>query len=249
MLQATVARETAEAYLKEGGYSWNSGMFVFTAKRYLQELQQHRPGIFATVQKAWQERMTNIGFIRPCERAFIVCPSDLIDYAVMQNTKQAAVVPAHFGWSDVGSWDFQHCKANDRKEHLEHARVHRPWGWYEGIDQGERFQVKRIMVEPGGKLSLQMHHRRTEHWIVVSGAAKVTVDGKEILLTENQSTYISLGHIHRHLCREFRRVYTSYARLIVSSTQQPLFWSIGQILIPTSAIFCYVFQWWLMDVR
>ncbi|SDY70958.1 mannose-1-phosphate guanylyltransferase/mannose-6-phosphate isomerase [Nitrosomonas sp. Nm33] len=257
-------RETAEAYLREGGYSWNSGMFIFTAKRYLQELRQHRPDIFVAVQKAWQEKTTDIGFIRPCERAFSACPSDSIDYAVMQNTDCAAVVPAQFGWSDVGSWDslweiaskdangnvtsgdvyiadtrnsyirtenrlvsvigledvivietadavlvmhkskaqqikeaIQHCKVNQRKEHLEHARVHRPWGWYEGIDQGERFQVKRIMVKPGEKLSLQMHHHRAEHWIVVSGTAKVTVDGKEILLTENQSTYISLGHIHR----------------------------------------------------
>ncbi|SFM06078.1 mannose-1-phosphate guanylyltransferase/mannose-6-phosphate isomerase [Nitrosomonas communis] len=257
-------RETAESYLKEGGYSWNSGMFVFTAKRYLQELRRHRPDIFAAVHKAWQERTADIGFIRPCESAFFACPSDSIDYAVMQNTEQAAVVPAQFGWSDVGSWDslwgiapkdkngnvtngdvyladtknsyirtenrlvsvigledvvvietadavlvmhkskaqliknaVQHCKANDRKEHLEHPRVHRPWGWYEGIDQGERFQVKRIMVKPGEKLSLQMHHHRAEHWIVVSGTAKVTVDGKEILLTENQSTYISLGHVHR----------------------------------------------------
>jgi mannose-1-phosphate guanylyltransferase/mannose-1-phosphate guanylyltransferase/mannose-6-phosphate isomerase len=257
-------RETAEAYLKEGGYSWNSGMFVFTAKQYLQELQRHRPDIFAAAQKAWQDRTTDIGFIRPCEKAFAACPSDSIDYAVMQTTGRAAVVPAQFGWSDVGSWDslwqisskdadgnvtsgdtyitgtknsyirsenrlvsvigledvivietadavlvmhkskaqqikeaILHCEANDRKEHLEHLRIHRPWGWYEGIDRGERFQVKRIMVKPGEKLSLQMHHHRAEHWIVVSGTAKVTVDGKETLLTENQSTYISLGHVHR----------------------------------------------------
>lgn len=257
-------RKTAETYLKEGGYSWNSGMFVFTAKQYLQELQQYRPDIFGSVQKAWQDNTTDLGFIRPGEEAFTACPSDSIDYAVMQATDRAAVVPAQFGWSDVGSWDslwqispqdadgnvangdvyitdtknsyirsenrlvsvigledvivietadavlvmhkskaqqikeaILHCKANDRKEHLEHLRIHRPWGWYEGIDRGERFQVKRIMVKPGEKLSLQMHHHRAEHWIVVSGTAKVTVDDKETLLTENQSTYISLGHVHR----------------------------------------------------
>lgn len=257
-------RKTAEAYLKEGGYNWNSGMFVFTAKQYLQELQQHRPDIFASVQKAWQGNTTDLGFIRPGEEAFTACSADSIDYAVMQVTDRAAVVPAQFGWSDVGSWDslwqispkdadgnvangdiyitdtknsyirsenrlvsvigledvivietadavlvmhksksqqikeaILHCEANDRKEHLEHLRIHRPWGWYEGIDRGERFQVKRIMVKPGEKLSLQMHHHRAEHWIVVSGTAKVTVDDKETLLTENQSTYISLGHAHR----------------------------------------------------
>ncbi|SFP66838.1 mannose-1-phosphate guanylyltransferase/mannose-1-phosphate guanylyltransferase / mannose-6-phosphate isomerase [Nitrosomonas cryotolerans] len=257
-------QETAQAYLKEGGYTWNSGMFVFTAKHYLQELQRHRPDIFAAAQKAWQEKITDLGFIRPCKDTFTDCPSDSIDYAVMQVTDRAAVVPAQFGWSDVGSWDslwqvstkdengniakgdtyiadtknsyiraesrlvsviglegivvvetadavlvmhkskaqqikgaIQHFEANNRKEHLEHLRIYRPWGWYEGIDQGKRFQVKRIMVKPGEKLSLQMHHHRAEHWIVVSGTAKVTIDGKETLIAENQSTYIPLGHTHR----------------------------------------------------
>lgn len=257
-------RETAEEYLRAGGYIWNSGMFVFTAKLYLQELQRHRPDIFTAIQKAWLEKATDLGFIRPCKDAFAVCPSDSIDYAVMQVTDRAAVVPVQFGWSDVGSWDslwriapkdvdgnvtsgdtliidtkssyiraesrlvsviglddiivietadavlvmhksktqqlksvIEHFEANQRKEHLEHLRIHRPWGWYEGIDKGERFQVKRIMVKPGEKLSLQMHHHRAEHWIVVSGTAKVIVENKETLFAENQSTYIPVGKPHR----------------------------------------------------
>ena len=257
-------RETAEGYLRAGGYIWNSGMFVFTAKLYLQELQRHRPDIFTAIQKAWLEKASDLGFIRPCKDAFAVCPSDSIDYAVMQVTDRAAVVPVQFGWSDVGSWDslwriapkdvdgnvtsgdtlildtkssyiraesrlvsviglddiivietadavlvmhksktqqlksvIEHFEANQRKEHLEHLRIHRPWGWYEGIDKGERFQVKRIMVKPGEKLSLQMHHHRAEHWIVVSGTAKVIVENKETLFAENQSTYIPVGKPHR----------------------------------------------------
>lgn len=257
-------RETAEEYLRAGGYIWNSGMFVFTAKLYLQELQRHRPDIFTAIRKAWLEKVPDLGFIRPCKDAFAVCPSDSIDYAVMQVTDRAAVVPVQFGWSDVGSWDslwriapkdvdgnvtsgdtlildtkssyiraesrlvsviglddiivietadavlvmhksktqqlksvIEHFEANQRKEHLEHLRIHRPWGWYEGIDKGERFQVKRIMVKPGEKLSLQMHHHRAEHWIVVSGTAKVIVENKETLFAENQSTYIPVGKPHR----------------------------------------------------
>lgn len=256
--------ETATAYLQEGGYMWNSGMFVFTAKNYLQELQRHQPHIFTAVHQAWLERTTDLGFILPDKDAFTASPSDSIDYAIMQATSRAAVVPAQFGWNDVGSWDslwkiapknsdgnfisgdtlvlntqksyiraenrlvtviglddiivietadavlvmhksktqqlkdaIQHLELNQRKEHLEHLRIHRPWGWYEGIDKGERFQVKRIMVKPGEKLSLQMHHHRAEHWVVVSGTAKVIVENKETLFTENQSTYIPLGKMHR----------------------------------------------------
>ncbi|MER2513797.1 mannose-1-phosphate guanylyltransferase/mannose-6-phosphate isomerase [Nitrosomonas ureae] len=256
--------ETATAYLQEGGYMWNSGMFVFTAKNYLQELQRHQPHIFTAVHQAWLERTTDLGFILPDKDAFTASPSDSIDYAIMQVTSRAAVVPAQFGWNDVGSWDslwkiapknsdgnfvsgdtlvldtqksyiraenrlvtviglddiivietadavlvmhksktqqlksaIQHLEFNQRKEHLEHLRIHRPWGWYEGIDKGERFQVKRIMVKPGEKLSLQMHHHRAEHWVVVSGTAKVIVENKETLFTENQSTYIPLGKMHR----------------------------------------------------
>lgn len=256
--------ETATTYLQQGNYVWNSGMFVFTAGNYLQELQRHRPDIFAAVQKAWHEKTTDLGFILPGKDAFAASPSDSIDYAIMQVTGRAAVVPAQFGWNDVGSWDslwqiapkdshgnvtsgdtlvlntrnsyvraesrlvtviglddiivietadavlvmhksktqhlrtaIQHLESSQRKEHLEHLRIHRPWGWYEGIDKGERFQVKRIMVKPGEKLSLQMHHHRAEHWVVVSGTAKVIVESKETLFTENQSTYIPLGKPHR----------------------------------------------------
>ncbi|SFE07437.1 mannose-1-phosphate guanylyltransferase/mannose-6-phosphate isomerase [Nitrosomonas sp. Nm166] len=256
--------ETATAYLQKGGYTWNSGMFVFTAKRYLQELQRHRPDIFTTVEKAWQKRTMDLGFVRPDKDDFMACPSESIDYAIMQVTDCAAVVPVQLGWNDVGSWNslwqiapkdengnftsgdtlvmdtqrsyiraedrlvsviglddvivvetadavlvmhksktqqlkaaIQHFESNRRKEHLDHLRIHRPWGWYEGIDRGERFQVKRIMVKPGGKLSLQMHHHRAEHWVVVSGTAKVTVENKETLFAENQSTYIPLGKPHR----------------------------------------------------
>ncbi len=257
-------RATAEQYLAAGGYTWNSGMFLFTAGRYLEELAQHRPDILEAATRAWRSCAEDLDFHRPASADFLACPAESIDYAVMQPTTRAAVVPADIGWSDVGSWDslwqiakknadgnaiqgdvfasdthnsylraesrlvaviglddvvvvetpdavlimhknksqdikqaIEHFKQNGRKEHIEHLRVYRPWGWYEGIDQGERFQVKRIMVKPGEKLSLQMHHHRAEHWVVVSGTAKVAVDGDEILLGENQSTYIPLGHTHR----------------------------------------------------
>lgn len=257
-------RAAAEAYLADGGYLWNSGMFVFSAARYLEELRLHRPDILAAVETAYAKASTDLGFIRPEACTFAACPAESIDYAVMQPTTSAAVVPAAFGWNDVGSWSslwdiaakdahgnavqgdcyvadtrnsyvradsrlvaviglddvvvvetadavlvmhrdkaqdvkgaIEHFQANGRKEHLEHTRVYRPWGWYEGIDAGERFQVKRIMVKPGEKLSLQMHHHRAEHWVVVSGTARVTVDDKELLVCENQSTYIPLGKTHR----------------------------------------------------
>jgi len=254
----------AERYLRTGNHVWNSGMFVFTAKMYLDELQAHRPDILAAVRAAWwEEQPEDFGFNRPGD-AFAQCPAESIDYAIMQPTKRAAVVPASFGWSDVGSWSslwaiaskdaegnsargdaillrtrnsyvraesrmvsvvgledvvvvetaeavlvahkdqvqdvkqvVDQLQGSGRSEHADHLRVHRPWGWYEGVDQGERFQVKRIMVQPGEKLSLQMHHHRAEHWIVVSGTAKVTIGDREMLLSENQSTYIPLGETHR----------------------------------------------------
>jgi mannose-1-phosphate guanylyltransferase/mannose-1-phosphate guanylyltransferase/mannose-6-phosphate isomerase len=257
-------RASAEHYLAAGGYSWNSGLFVFSAGRYLEELGRHRPDILTAASVAWENRATDLDFCRPACADFLACPSASIDYAVMQATTRAAVVPAAFGWSDVGSWDslwqiadkdpsgnalrgdtfvaesnncyiraesrlvaviglddvvvvetadavlvmhrhksqeikraigyFEH---NGRTEHLQNRRVYRLWGWYEGVDNGERFQVKRIMVKPGEKLSLQMHHHRAEHWVVVSGTARVTVDGQNRLLAENQSTYIPLGHPHQ----------------------------------------------------
>lgn len=255
---------TAQQFLREGNYLWNSGMFVFSARRYLEELKAYRPDILSAVEQAWNAHTVDLGFMRPCKEMFTACPADSIDYAVMQSTKAAVVIPAEFGWSDVGSWSslwdistkdeqgnavqgdafvadthnsyiraerrhvavigldnvvvvetadavlvmhrdkaqevkkaIQFFEQTGRGEHLENVKVYRPWGWYEGIDKGERFQVKRIMVRPGEKLSLQMHHHRAEHWIVVSGTAKVLVGEREVLLTENQSTYIPLGEIHR----------------------------------------------------
>ncbi len=257
-------RVAAEQYLKEGGYTWNSGMFMFTAAHYLQELNTHRPDILAAATRAWHSRVQDLDFCRPGSADFLVCPADSIDYAVMQHTTRAAVVPVDIGWSDVGSWDslwqiatkdnagnvlqgdafvaqtqnsyiraesrlvavvgldnvvvvetadavlvmhrdkaqeikrvITHFEHHGRTEHLHHVRVYRPWGWYEGVDAAERFQVKRIMVKPGEKLSLQMHHHRAEHWVVVSGTALVTVQGQDTLLSENQSTFIPLGHTHR----------------------------------------------------
>lgn len=257
-------RITAEQYVVSGDYTWNSGMFLFSAGRYLEELGAHRPDILAAATKAWQNRAVDLDFCRPASADFLACPADSIDFAVMQTTTRAAVVPADIGWSDVGSWDslwqasrkdqegnailgdvftsdttnsyvraesrlvtviglddvvvvetpdavlvmhkgkaqaikraIEHFNQNGRQEHMENLRVYRPWGWYDGIDKGERFQVKRIMVKPNEKLSLQMHHHRAEHWVVVSGTAKVTVDGEEMLLGENQSTYIPLGRTHR----------------------------------------------------
>jgi mannose-1-phosphate guanylyltransferase/mannose-1-phosphate guanylyltransferase/mannose-6-phosphate isomerase len=258
------ARELAEAFLKDGKYAWNSGMFVFPARKFISELQFHRPEMLEAVTDAWRHRVDDLGFVRIPKPLFEALPNESIDYAVMQQAAGVVVVPAQFKWSDVGSWEslwqisgkdarentlegdvfaeatsrsyvraesrlvavigldnvvvvetpdavlvmdkscsqdvklaVEHFRRTGRREHLEHVRVYRPWGWYEGIDAGERFQVKRIMVRPGDKLSLQMHHHRAEHWVVVSGTAKVTVNGVETLLTENQSTYIPVGHTHR----------------------------------------------------
>ncbi|HLF97424.1 MAG TPA: mannose-1-phosphate guanylyltransferase/mannose-6-phosphate isomerase [Methylococcaceae bacterium] len=255
---------TASAYLAEGGYYWNSGMFLFQAKTYLTELEAFRPAIAQASREAMQAARADLDFVRLDETAFKSCPSESIDYAVMEHTSKAAVVPVDIGWSDIGSWSalwdtggkdadgnvlrgdvfaagvsnsfvraesrivavlgisdavivetrdavlvahkdsaqdvkkvVEHLKAAGRSEHLFHTRVYRPWGWYEGIDAGARFQVKRIMVNPGAKLSLQMHHHRAEHWVVVTGTARITRDGETELVSENQSTYIPLGVKHR----------------------------------------------------
>jgi mannose-1-phosphate guanylyltransferase/mannose-6-phosphate isomerase len=255
---------TAQSFLDEGGYYWNSGMFMFHAERYLQELQEHAPAIAAAAEKAVSAGYRDLDFCRLEESAFSDCPSDSIDYAVMEKTRDAAVVPADIGWNDVGSWSalwevqpkdgngntqrgdvyldgvtnslvraesrivavigvdnlvvvetqdavlvthkdqvqrvkqvVDHLKSKARTEHLHHTRVYRPWGHYEGIDAGDRFQVKRITVKPGEKLSLQMHHHRAEHWVVVSGTARVTCGDKVSLLSENESTYIPIGMNHR----------------------------------------------------
>ncbi len=255
---------TAERYLAEGGYLWNSGMFLFRADRYLEELAKHQPEMLAACKAAWSEKQADLDFTRVGKEAFEACPDDSIDYAVMEKTQDAVVVPLDAGWSDVGSWsalweiqpqdaDGNVCrgdvitedvsgsylhsegrliaalgvsdhvivetddvvlvadrsrvqdvkklvakvKAQGRLEHRFHKKVHRPWGTYEGVAMGERFQVKRITVNPGASLSLQKHHHRAEHWVVVKGTASVNRGEETLLLTEDQSTYIPLGVTHR----------------------------------------------------
>jgi mannose-1-phosphate guanylyltransferase/mannose-6-phosphate isomerase len=255
---------TAKAFVADGSYYWNSGMFMFGAERYLSELNTFQPAIVAATKAAVSLAHADLDFCRLEEKAFGDSPSDSIDYAVMEHTKHAVVVPADIGWSDVGSWSalaevqqrdangnvqrgdvyldgvtnslvrsesrvvavvgvkdlvvvetvdavlvahkdqvqrvkqiVEHLKAQGRTEHLHHSKVYRPWGSYEGIDAGDRFQVKRITVSPGGKLSLQMHHHRAEHWVVVSGTARVTCGDKVTLMSENESTYIPIGMTHR----------------------------------------------------
>lgn len=256
---------TAERYVAEGTYAWNSGMFLFKAQRYLDELSQYAPAMLAATRQAYAAAESDLDFIRIGAEAFAASPSDSIDYAVMEKTDRAAVVPVSCGWSDIGSWSslwsvaerdeegnryegdvisvdtrgslvrasdrrmiatigvedlvivdtadatlvarkdrvqdvkliVDKLKAAGRQEHLFHRKVYRPWGSYDSIDVGDRFQVKRIVVKPGAALSLQKHHKRAEHWIVVSGTAEVTCDDKVFDLHENQSTYIPLGSVHR----------------------------------------------------
>jgi len=256
--------DKAKAFLASGNFFWNSGMFVFKAEVYLAELKQHRPDIYTAAQSAWQHSQRDLDFCRLDEAAFKDCPSDSIDYAVMEHTRSAAMVTVDIGWSDIGSWsalaetcqsdargnairgdvyaaetddcyirsesrlvaaigvkdliivetadailvthkdaaqDVKHTvdylKQAERSEHLVHRRMYRPWGYYEGIDIGERFQAKRIVVNPGSKLSLQKHKFRAEHWVVVSGKARVTRGEDSLVLYADQSTYIPLGVIHR----------------------------------------------------
>jgi len=256
--------DTASAFLRDGGYYWNSGMFLFRAARYLSELDKFAPAIAAAAEASVRLGYSDLDFCRLDEASFTSCPSDSIDYAVMEHTADAVVIPSDIGWSDVGSWSalaevqaadshgnvqrgdvyldgvsntlvraesrivavlgvkdlvivetndavlvahkdhvqrvkqvVDHLKDKDRTEHLHHTKVYRPWGHYEGIDAGDRFQVKRITVKPGEKLSLQMHHHRAEHWVVVSGTARVTCGEKVSLLSENESTYIPIGMNHR----------------------------------------------------
>ena len=264
---------TAESYLAAGNYLWNSGLFMMRASVWLAALGNCRPDILAACQSAWDAGQTDGEFVRVGKDAFTQCPSDSIDYAVMERIAGSAstgllppgvVLPLSAGWSDVGAWDalwqvlpkdqfgnvrqgdvmLQDCentlvlsegrllacvgvsdlvvvetadavlvshkdKTQDVKKIVDrlrtekrtegsiHRKVFRPWGWYDGIDAGERFQVKRIVVKPGSSLSLQMHHHRAEHWIVVSGTARVTRGDETFLLSENQSTFIPLGIRHR----------------------------------------------------
>jgi mannose-1-phosphate guanylyltransferase/mannose-6-phosphate isomerase len=266
---------TAQAYLAEGSYSWNSGLFMMRASVWLSAMGVCRADILAACQAAWDQGKTDGEFVRVGKEAFAQCPSDSIDYAVMERLAAAdhpnaatlppgVVLPLSAGWSDVGAWDalwqvlpkdgsgnvtqgdvlLQDCentlalsegrliacvgvsdlvvvetadailvshkdktqdvkkivdalKAKGRPEGSIHRKVFRPWGSYDGVDAGERFQVKRIVVKPGGILSLQMHHHRAEHWIVVSGTARITRGEEVFLLSENQSTFIPLGTTHR----------------------------------------------------
>ena len=268
---------TAQSYLEAGNYLWNSGLFMMRASVWLAALGQCRPDILAACQAAWKGGETDGEFVRVDKELFAACPSDSIDYAVMERVAgqsaassgsaslpSGVVIPLQAGWSDVGAWDalwqvlpkdergnvaqgdvlLQDCentlalsegrlvacvgvsdlvvvetadailvshkdktqdvkkivdrlKTQKRSEGSIHRKVFRPWGSYDGVDAGERFQVKRIVVKPGGTLSLQMHHHRAEHWIVVSGTARVTKGEEVFLLSENQSTFIPLGATHR----------------------------------------------------
>ncbi|GAA3981923.1 mannose-1-phosphate guanylyltransferase/mannose-6-phosphate isomerase [Comamonas faecalis] len=256
--------EAAAAMLEQGGYFWNSGMFLCSCQRWLQEMRRFRPDIVQACEAALAGERADLDFCRLDEAAFAACPSDSIDYAVMERTDRAAVLPADIGWNDIGAWSAlwsvgaKDARANvvrgdvwlqdvdtslvraesrmvaaigvrdlvivetadavlvvdrnraqdvkqvvdalkqaGRSEHVFHTRVQRPWGWYEGVDVGERFQVKRICVKPGASLSLQMHHHRAEHWVVVRGTAQVVRGDDNLLVTENESVYIPLGTRHR----------------------------------------------------
>ncbi|MDQ4428559.1 mannose-1-phosphate guanyltransferase [Yokenella regensburgei] len=255
--------DTAQAYVASGEYYWNSGMFLFRAGRYLEELNKFRPDIYGACEQAMAVVDPDLDFIRVDEAAFLACPEESVDYAVMERTADAVVVPMDAGWSDVGSWSslweishhtaegnvhhgdvishktensyvyaesglvttvgvkdlvvvqtkdavliadrhavqdvkkvVERIKADGRHEHHIHREVYRPWGKYDSIDAGDRYQVKRITVKPGEGLSLQMHHHRAEHWIVVAGTAKVTINDDITLLGENESVYIPLGATH-----------------------------------------------------
>jgi mannose-1-phosphate guanylyltransferase/mannose-6-phosphate isomerase len=255
--------KTAQIYLEDSSYSWNSGMFMFKASVFLTELEKHHPEMYRACELAWQTAKKDLEFIRLDKEAFANSPSDSIDYAVMEKTKLATVVSLNAGWSDVGAWSavwkvlpqdqdgnasrgdvlledaknsYVHAdnrlvalvgvedlvvvetsdavlvvhkdRAQDVKKVVDrlklakrteidlHRQVFRPWGSYDSIDHGQRFQVKRIIVNPGAKLSVQMHHHRAEHWVVVSGVAKVRVGDKEKLLSENESIYIPIGEVH-----------------------------------------------------
>ncbi len=257
-------RETAERYLARGGYYWNSGMFMFSAGAYLDELERLAPDIAAAARTAHQGARQDTDFLRVEAQAFRACRSESIDYAVMEKTRDAVVVPMAADWNDLGSWSavaatrkadarnnvfdgdvlgedvsgsylrsesrliaalglrdlvvvetadavlvadkkreqdikrlVETLKARGRSEAHEHRKVYRPWGSYEDLAVGPRYRVKHIIVNPGGRLSLQMHRHRAEHWVVVSGAAKVTRGEEEMTLTEDQSTYIPIGMKHR----------------------------------------------------
>ena len=257
-------QETAARYVASGEYFWNSGMFAFRALRYLEELAKTQPKMIELARQSLEKATLDADFLRLDRDSFAACPADSIDYAVVEKTDRAAILPIDVGWNDVGSWSAlwsvveedgdgnahrgdviaRDChdtlaisdkrlvaliglsdivvvdtddavliahkdrvqevkdivatlKRDQRPQATWHRKVYRPWGSYDGIDSGERFQVKRIIVKPGAALSLQMHHHRAEHWIVVRGTARVTCGEKVFLLAENESTYIPLGSKHR----------------------------------------------------
>ncbi|MCG9697104.1 mannose-1-phosphate guanylyltransferase/mannose-6-phosphate isomerase [Shewanella sp. Isolate11] len=257
------SEDVARHYIESGEYYWNSGMFLFKASRYLSELEKFRPDIYAACKNSIQVQKCDLDFIRVDRVAFEACPDQSIDYAVMEHTHDAVVIPLDAGWSDVGGFPallevspqdengnafkgdvkavdtkntlvvsedklvatigledliivntkdavlvahqekaqevkaiVNQLKAEQRSEVTFHREVYRPWGKYDSVDNGERFQVKRITVKPGAKLSVQMHHHRAEHWIVVSGTAKVQIDDTEQYVTENESVYIPITAVH-----------------------------------------------------
>lgn len=262
---------TAQAYLDDGSYLWNSGIFMMRASVWLSAIEYCHPDILVACRAAWDQGSVDGDFLRVDKTAFMLCPNDSIDYAVMEKLAEnrselpaGVVIPLSVGWSDVGAWDslwqvlpkdpsgnvtrgdvlLHECqntlvisenrlvacvgvddlavietpdailvahkdrtqdvkkivdtlRQSGRAEVLLHRKIYRPWGWYDAVDAGERFQVKRIVVKPGAALSLQMHHHRAEHWVVVRGTAKVTRDESSYLVSENESTYIPLGIRHR----------------------------------------------------
>ncbi|WP_191112458.1 mannose-1-phosphate guanylyltransferase/mannose-6-phosphate isomerase [Acinetobacter lwoffii] len=256
-------RETAEKYVADGSYLWNSGMFMFKASTYLKELEKYNLAIATHAKNSIQKSQNDLDFVRLDKISFEQCPEDSIDYAVMEKTEHAVVVPLNANWNDVGAWNsvwevsqkdengnslrgdvithdthnslihaetrlvstlglenvviietadavlvadqakvqdikkiVEKLKSAQRCEVDQHRKVYRPWGSYDSIEHGSRYQVKCIVVNPGQKLSLQMHHHRAEHWIVVNGTAKVRKGDETVMLTENQSIYIPLGETH-----------------------------------------------------
>ena len=255
--------DVAKKYFESGDYFWNSGIFMFKAGKYLNELSKYRSDIYDSCRQSINNKSKDLDFIRIDKKFFASCPSDSVDYAVMENTEDAIVVEMDAGWSDIGSWKSLHevskkdqsgnvklgdvisfdtkdsfiqsqdqlvatigvenliivatkdvvmivdknstekvkvltdeLKSKSRPELDLHREVYRPWGKYDSIDQGDTFQVKRITVKPGEKLSVQKHHYRSEHWVVISGTAIVTKDGETSTLKKNESVYIPLGCIH-----------------------------------------------------
>lgn len=255
--------DKANEYIAQGGYCWNSGMFIFKASTYLDELKKFNLDIYSTCKKAVEESFSDLDFIRIPQEVFESCPNDSIDYAVMEHTDKAAVIPLDAQWSDVGSWSalwdvqekdskgnairgdilldkttnsyiysqdkliaavgvdnlvivetkdavlvankesvqnvkniVEKLKLSNRTEYLQHQEVFRPWGKHESISDGQRYNVKKVVVRPGKKTATQVHYHRAEHWIVVSGTARVTNGDSNYLITENQSTYIPVGSAH-----------------------------------------------------